>query len=258
MSAPVTHAFATPGVVSLRATLAAPDIEIEAWDRPETEVELVPLRDDTATAEAIAAMRVEHRVLGDERHEVTVAQRRRGTVFGFGRDGHFHLRVRLPEGAFVEVASASSDIRCRGVLGSLEVKGASSDVAVDVVRGAVTVDTASGDVAIGRCGALTAKLVSGDLTVREAQGPLVVSTVSGDVEVRSYDGHGVRIRSVSGDVALDIVPGRRVHLDVSSVTGDTESTLDPAEGASTDAGLIAIHVRTVSGDARIGRAGAPV
>ena len=170
MSAPLTHAFETPGAVTLRATLSSPDVEIETWDGPTTEIDLVPLRDDAATAEAIEAVRVEHRVLGDGRHEVSVVQRKRsGIVFGFSRDSRFTVRARVPEGAHVEVAAASSGVRCRGVLGGLEVKTASGDVSADVVRGRVAVDSASGDVTIGSSGALAAKLVSGDLVVRVSQ-----------------------------------------------------------------------------------------
>jgi DUF4097 and DUF4098 domain-containing protein YvlB len=79
--------------------------------------------------------------------------------------------------------------------------------------------------------------------------------VSGDVEVRSFDGESVRIRSVSGDVMLDVVPGHRVHFDVSSVSGDTSTSLDPADGAGGAGGVMEVHIRTVSGDVRIGRAG---
>jgi hypothetical protein len=253
----VTHAFDTPGAVTIRATLTAPDVEVESWDRPRTEIDLVPLRDDATTAEAIEAVRVDHRVLGDGRHEVAVAQRKRGIVVGFSRDPQFVVRLRIPEGAHVEVGAASSDVRCRGVLGGLEVKTASGDVAADVVQGRVVVDSASGDVSVGACVGLAAKLVSGDLVVREARGPLEVTSVSGDIEIRSFDGEVVRIRSVSGDVALDVVPGRRVHFDVSSVSGDTSTSLSAADGAGAAGEVMEIHVRTVSGDVRIGRAGVP-
>ena len=66
------------------------------------------------------------------------------------------------------------------------------------------------------------------------------------------------MRYVNGGVPVDGGPGRRVNYAVSSVTGATRSTLDPVEGAGPDGGVMAIHVRTVSGDVRIGRAGLPV
>lgn len=254
MSAPVVHTFATPGTVQVRARLSSPDVEVETWAAEATEIELVPRRASSSTVEAIEATRIEHRVLADGRHEVVVEQPRRGLVLGFSRDPDFVVRVRCPRGAAIEVGAASSDIRCRGDLAELIVRTASGDVVAQGVRGRAMVETASGDVELGTCGELEAKLVSGDLAVGEARGRLAVTTVSGDVRVRAFSGAEVRIQAVSGDVALDVVPGRRVFLDVSSVSGTTASSLDPAEGPATEAETIGIRVRTVSGDVHVGRA----
>jgi hypothetical protein len=255
VSGPIVRRFVTPGSVHVRAHLSSPDVEVETWAAEETEVELVARHGASSASEAMGATRVEHRVLADGRHEVVVEQPRRH-VFGFARDPDFVVRVRCPHGTAVEVGAASSDVRCRGDLGGLIAKTASGNVVAEGVRGRTVVEAASGDVELGTCGELEAKLVSGDLTVGEARGRLTVTTVSGDVRVRAFSGAEARIQAVSGDLALDVVPGRRVFFDVSSVSGTTASTLDPVEGQrlAAEAATIEIRARTVSGDVHVGRA----
>jgi DUF4097 and DUF4098 domain-containing protein YvlB len=261
--------FETPGNVRVRVAIGSGDVRIDVGSEPRTEVELVALRDDDATHAAITEAVVEARERGD-RTEVVVELPRKGGWSFLGRGPSIGVRVRCPEGAEVEVASASADVTTTGRLGDAEVKTASGDVAVDVVAGLrvstasgdvtareVTgegnVKTASGDVSVRLShDSLSLNLASGDAVVGEAKGPLSIATVSGDQEVGSVETGQIKLQSVSGDVRVGVRPGLKVWIDATSVSGSMISEL--AMGGDTvgegDA-QVELRARTVSGDVRV-------
>jgi DUF4097 and DUF4098 domain-containing protein YvlB len=268
----VVTVFETTGHVALRLTLAAGEVRVETADDPTVEVELVPLRDNDATRQAIAEARVE---MTDRRggHEVVV-QIPRKSGFLIGRDVKVGVRVRCPRGSDLDLRAGSADLEAKGTLGavgvktasgdvsledvgSLEVDSASGDLRVRDIDGSCDLRTASGDASVRRCGGLlSTKLVSGDLTVAEAAAGFAVTTVSGDVRVDAAGGGGMRVQAVSGDVHLAVKPGERLYIDASSVSGTMSSELGLADAPPTDSvtPVLELRVRTVSGDVEIVRA----
>ena len=63
--------FETPGPVALRLTLAGGEVNVETSDDRTVEIELVPLRDNDITRQAIAEARVEMTDRGGG-HEIVV------------------------------------------------------------------------------------------------------------------------------------------------------------------------------------------
>jgi hypothetical protein len=239
-----------------------------------------------ATIDAVTGLATTEVVLDgpeDALREATIAQRgdtvvivlrdRKG-IFS-PRDRGVALRIRCPEGARVSARTKSMDVTATGLLAEVDDATASGDVAVDRVEGAVSLksasgdlrleqaggeasfNTASGDVAIGRAGAsLRANLVSGDVRVRDAAGDVSVNGVSGDVELECVTKGSVRVQSVSGDVEVGIRRGSRVHVDASTLSGDTRSELDLEDDSagSGEGPLVELRVKTVSGDVAVVRA----
>ncbi len=266
--------FETPGEVRLRVELEGGDVSVETWDEARVEVELVPLRDNDVTRQAIAEARVEMVPRGGV-HEVVVSLKRRGGL-SFGRGPKIAVQVRCPTGSGLDLRASSADLRARGTLGAVEVKTASGDVSLEAlerlrvdtasgdihvedVQGTVEIRTASGDATLRSSGGpLSANLVSGDLEVGDAAAGVDVKTVSGDVEIRAVGGGGIRVQSVSGDVRLAVKPGQRLYVDASSVSGTMTSELG-LEDTPAPTGEGAVHdlrVRTISGDLHIGRVAA--
>jgi hypothetical protein len=267
-------AFETTGHVALRVTLGGGEVTVETGDEHRVEVELVPLRDNEATRQAIAEARIEMTDRGGGHLVVVHIEKRSG--FLTGRGPKVGVRVRCPHGTDIDLRASSADLDATGTLGAVEIKTASGDVCVedaasldmntasgDVrirdVDGALSFRTASGDASVRRCGgALSANLVSGDLTIGEAAAGLTVTTVSGDVRVEAAGGGAMSVQSVSGDVHLAIKPGERLRIDASSVSGTMSSELDLNDAPPTDSSgpIVELRVRTVSGDLQIARAGA--
>ena len=70
----------------------------------------------------------------------------------------------------------------------------------------------------------------------------------------------VSARSASGDVRIGIARGTRVWVDAASVSGKLESELglEDQQSPETESSVVPLHVKTVSGDVSLVRAGAPL
>jgi DUF4097 and DUF4098 domain-containing protein YvlB len=264
--------FETPGAVLVSVECASGDVVVDTHDAPSTEVNVRALRDDAATREAVENTRVELLERGDG-YEVAIAVPKRSGSF-LGRDPKIRIEVRAPHGSDLSFSTASADVSGRGRLGSVRGKTASGDVTVsDVaevkvesasgdlrvadVSGSASLKTASGDIKAGRVGGLLdATAVSGDVRVDSAESGGSASAVSGDIDLTAVSEGEVNVRTVSGDVTVGVREGARVHVDVTTVTGDLKSDvpLDEVPGEGASGPLVDVRGRTVSGDLRIRRA----
>lgn len=268
------HVFDTPGSVSLQIELPSGRVVVTTVDEPTTSVELVSL--GRRGHDALEEVSVLHDDRGD-RHVVTVEHqpRFRWGPLQISWDDALEVRVACPPGTDLELRAASASMRADGELGDVTVKTASGDVYLDTVRGSLGVKTASGDVSVveARSGGtvttvsgdvhlerfsrpLGVRSVSGEVTVGTVSAPLTVSTTSGDVHVERVAGGEVEARSISGAVRLGVARGTRVWIDATSVSGTLESQLgleDRPSGAS-EADVVPLRAKTVSGDVSIVRA----
>ena len=79
--------FETPGHVALRISLSGGEVGVETTDAPRVEVELVALRDNDVTRQAIADARVEMIERGGGHEVVVDLKRRSGFLVGRGPEG---------------------------------------------------------------------------------------------------------------------------------------------------------------------------
>ena len=234
-------------------------------DASEVTVEVEPL--DSAAEGQLDRVEVS---ASESRIRVSAPERR------LWRSPSFAVRIVAPAGidARVETASASADLRGRlgrvrlttasgdasvEACASLKVRTASGDTRADSVDGRATVGAASGDVRIGRVGTgVDVRTASGDVSVDESTGDVAVGTASGDVSIGTVHSGAVKVRTASGDVEIGVVPGQRVWLELSSVSGRMDSQLageDPEDMAGADEpAAVTLSLKSMSGDLRIRRA----
>jgi hypothetical protein len=258
-----THRFPVgDGQPAVEIRNALGSVTVDAVDgTAEYVVEIDPL--DSAGRQALDAVEVS---AVNSRLRVVAPERR------LLRGGSFAVRVTAPAGTAVRVACVTADAELRGELGKVELTSASGDCAVDhcadlqlrsasgdarvgTATGRAVVGTASGDLRIESAAhGLQVRTASGDVDVRAASGDVSVTTGTGDVEIGRITGGTVGVKTVSGDVSLGVVPGLRVWLDLSTLSGRMESSLDegidPGEGPA----QLTLSIRTVSGDQRVVRA----
>ncbi|HVD12596.1 MAG TPA: DUF4097 family beta strand repeat-containing protein [Gaiellaceae bacterium] len=286
-----TETFQTPGKVRLDIRLGAGEVRLETADVQETTVVLEPLRDNDASAAAVANGRVELRDRGDG-HEVVIDVRDRGKGLGLFRGAEVLVSVRCPDGADVESKTGSADVTGGGRFGSVEVESGSGDVEFGEIAGEARVSAASGDVqlaTVGRDarintasgdvqirsvgadakvnsasgdviirevgGELSVNTASGDVLVREAGSSVSVNTASGDQEIGSVAKGSVTLKSASGDLKVGIREGTNLWVDARSRSGEVRSELPvsdlPPEG---DAPVVELRANTMSGDITVARA----
>jgi DUF4097 and DUF4098 domain-containing protein YvlB len=114
--------------------------------------------------------------------------------------------------------------------------------------------SASGNITLAEAaGPIDAKTMSGDVTVERAAGDSVkASSMSGDVFLGGLSQGAVDANTMSGDVVMDVVPGVRVWMDLSTMSGRAESELDQGDETKGDAQL-QLRASTKSGDVRVRR-----
>ena len=258
--------FEVEGPVRVSVENAAGEVRVDGGAR-QAEVEVRARRNDDASREAAANTRVELR----DGELVVEVPRRDG--WRFGREPEVLVELKVPDDSALSFTTASADVRTSGRLAevrgrtasgdvrvadaaSVRIETASGDLDVAEVRGEAGLKAASGDIALGHAaGPVDAAVVSGDLRVGSVDAGASLQAVSGDIELRAVATGEVEVRTVSGDVTVGVRQGSRVHVDVSTVSGDLKSdvALDSAPETG-DGPLVDLRGRTVSGDLRVRRA----
>ncbi|MGH2843560.1 MAG: DUF4097 family beta strand repeat-containing protein [Solirubrobacteraceae bacterium] len=242
------HRFETPRPVRLEIKIAAGDISIASVDGRESTVTL------EGSSRAAGDTRVE--LMGDR---LVIEERRKGFMSLLSGVGdHLSVRVAVPEGSRVDVATGASDTRLDGSFASLSVASASGIIRHNGhLEGNASVKTANGDVRLEHVGGdLDVKTVSGHVVAEEVEGSVSVKSVSADLYVGSVSQGKVDVHSVSGDVTLGIAEGTCIDVDAGSASGELSSEIplsaDGPEGLGDR--TVVIRVNTVSGDVLVRRA----
>ena len=180
------------------------------------------------------------------------------------------ITAEIPDGADLEVATASADVVIRQRLGRFDVatasgeirfgdaerlqaKSASGDIRGAKVTGESRAVTASGDIRISEVGERASlSTASGDIQIKSSTGRLTTNTVSGDIRVDEVTGPEIQAKSMSGRVRLGIPKGTRLDLDANTYSGKVKlPSPDPSPGPPERE--MTVKVRLVSGDLRIAR-----
>ncbi len=112
------------------------------------------------------------------------------------------LSISVPVEARATVSSVSAAAVVSGLHNRVKVNSVSGTITVSDVRGGIDLNTVSGG-------------VEGDALT----GPTSINTVSGPVTLQASDLPEVKVNTVSGDIALDLVSGRS-RIKSNSVSGD--------------------------------------
>ena len=267
--------YQTPHPVRLRLKLEAGRIDVISWDEPRSQVEVTPLGADQASIEAAENVQQELRGSGDSQ-ELSVESPSGRSLFGLRRGPELRFAISVPHGSSIDATTVSADVAGRGRFGTAKVNTTSGDVSLGAVAGDANVKTVSGDLDVERVdgkaslnsvsgdlelgpvtGEISANTVSGDLHVTSAGSSVNARGVSGDITIESMRRGEARLQSVSGDITLGVAVGARVWMDVSSMSGNTQSDLEPDDTGAGDDVDLRIKANSASGDIRLQRA-APV
>ncbi len=248
------HQFETPGPVRLQVRNEAGEVRIETQAAARTDVEVRALTGGSQQQADLT--RVEcHEESGGYRVIVEVPSPRHSFLLdSYGVE----VRIRVPEGAFLEITSASADVAADGQYGGGSIRTSSGDVQWGRATGDVDIATASGDTTVQEAlAALQVRSASGDILVGRACGELRLAAESGDITVRTAEG-SARLRGSSSGVEVGTAAG---SLDVQTSSGDVtvqEAYADCSLSTrSGDVDLLTalagkVTIETMSGDVQVG------
>jgi len=185
-----TATLEVKGPVTFQVRAQAGEVEVVATDRKQVSVTL-----SDAPREDIALFAFGDRVEPSFHGRRTL---RRGK-----------LRVELPRGSRLDIASLSGDVTAEKI-------------------GDVRIRTMSGDVKLSGVAKADVQTISGDTSIEEAAGPVRLHTVSGRALVStSGAAPQVEFQSASGSLDWTGVCGKDCHLSAETVSGDVRLSVDP-------------------------------
>jgi hypothetical protein len=173
------------------------------------------------------------------------------------------VTVTVPADCPTQLGVVNASALVSGISASISAKSVSGDITLDGVTGNVDAKTVSGDVeARGVDGEVAFNSVSGGLTLAGgAISKLAAKTVSGQVtaDIELRDGGGLKVSTVSGDVAVRVPASASARVDLKSASGRVRSSFDgmmspaPARGptvmnATIGSGSANLSVTSMTGD----------
>jgi hypothetical protein len=182
------------------------------------------------------------------------------------------VTITVPRGCPTQVSVVNASVIVSGIAANVSAKSVSGDITLDGVTGSVDAKTVSGDLeARGLDGEIAFSSVSGDLTLADGTvRSLAARTVSGQVtaDVDVPDGGGLKVATVSGDVAVRLPREASARVDLKSTSGRLRSSFDgvtPAPGpgpatmtATLGSGSANLSLTSLTGDvALLARTGPP-
>ena len=184
------------------------------------------------------------------------------------------VTVTVPAGCPTQVGVVNASAIVSGISASISAKSASGDITLDGVTGNVDAKTVSGDLeARGIDGEVAFNSISGGLTLAGGVvSRLAATTVSGQVtaDIDLRDGAGLKVTTVSGDVAVRVPASASARVNLKSRSGRVRSGFDgmsPAPGtrgpavlsATIGSGSADLTVSSMTGDVTLlARAQSPV
>jgi DUF4097 and DUF4098 domain-containing protein YvlB len=238
--------FDTPRPIRLEVKLPIADLEISTVDDARSTVTVM------GSERMLEGTKIE---LDGDLLKVEMARKLFGGFSHHFKGEDFKVRVRVPHGSRVEVATASGDADLNGTFDRLDIKSASGNIRVaGEVSNDSKVNTVSGDIRLPHiAGDLRANSVSGDVRADSVDGSVSAKSVSGNVRVDSVKEGRVDVQSVSGDVEVGIAPGSNVDVDAASASGrlTSEVPLSSERGEGAPGPTVVVRGKTVSGDVRL-------
>jgi len=172
------------------------------------------------------------------------------------------VTVTVPAGCPTQVGVVNASAIVSGISASISAKSFSGDITLDGVTGNVDANTVSGDLeARGIDGEVAFNSVSGGLTLAGGVvSRLAAKTVNGQVtaDIDLGDGAGLKVTTVSGDVAVRIPASASARVNLKSTSGRVRSGFDgmgtrPGRGptvlsATIGSGSADLTVSSMTGD----------
>jgi hypothetical protein len=278
--------FDTPEPISVSFELGVGDVRIEATDRADTTVEVVP-SDPSKEGDVRAAE--ETRVEYSNGHLLVKGPSGWRQWAPWGGNESIAVSVGLPAGSQVRAEGGVVSVRCGGPVGEFRCKVAVGDIQLDEAGpvdlktgiGEITVEravgkaeivTGSGGVRIGSVegtaavknsngqtwigevtGQARMSAANGNISVDVAHAGIVVKTAKGDVRIGEVERGAAVAQSAFGDLEVGVRDGVAAWLDLHTKFGDVRNELEAAESPGPTEDTVEVRANTAFGDITVHR-----
>ncbi len=279
--------FETPNPITVDVELGVGDIRIDASERTDTVVEVLP-SDPDKPGDVTAAEQTRVDLAGDR----LVIRGPRGWRQWTPRGGResIDVLISVPAGSAIQGDTGVAALRCTGELGAFRFKTGVGDIDVDHAR-SVAIRTGAGNVSVGHAagdlaastgaGVVRIAAVDGSAVIKNSNRETWVGDVHGDLRVNAADGNisvdragaTVTLKTANGDIRLgEVAPGAVVAqtgfgkidvgiregvaawLDLNTGFGRVENDLTDAQRPAAGEETVEVRARTSYGDISIRRA----
>ena len=135
------------------------------------------------------------------------------------------LRISVPQGNSIDVATVSADIDVTAVQGEQKLEAVSGDIDTEAFEADVRAGTVSGDVSVKGSGKDTetrGTTVSGDVTFYALAGEVSAESVSGDVNIDEGSFDRAQFNTVNGDIEFVATLRKGGRLSAETVNGSVD------------------------------------
>jgi hypothetical protein len=243
--------FDTPEPISLELELSVADVRVDASDRSDTVVEVLPSdaskRDDVGAAERTLVEYIPGRVLVK-----TPKNWRAYSPFGYG--GGVEVHVQVPAGSRVVAKSAMGSIRTAGPLGDSRMRTGMGDIQVEHAA-AARLNTGMGDIELGHVTrAAELNTGTGEIRVGVISGTAKIKNANGDIRVAQAVRGSVEARTGYGQIEVGVPHGTAAWLDLSTGWGEVRNGLDRSGPPEPGEQSVEVRAKSGYGDITITRA----
>ena len=279
--------FQTASPITVDVDVGAGDISIEASERTDTVVEVLP--SDPAKPGDVSAAEQTRVDLSGDRLVIRGPRGWRSWMPRGGRDS-IDVRISLPAGSEIRGDAGVAALRCTGALGEFRFKTGAGDLDVEQA-GSVHIRTGAGDVSVGHAagdlnastgtgvirvdavdgsavikssnretwvgsvgGELRIKAANGSISVDQARATVTVKTASGDIHLGEVTAGAVVAETAAGKIDVGIRPGVAAWLDLGTGFGRVNNELADSERPDPGEETVEVRARTSYGDISIRRA----
>lgn len=137
-----------------------------------------------------------------------------------------HLKIKVPQGSSLEIATVSADIDTQGVHGEQELQAISGEIDTEIFGENIQIEAVSGDIHVkgnGKDSESEIETVSGDITAIGLAGEIAAGSVSGAVTVRDGSFDRMEFESVNGNIDVHVALREGGRLDIETVNGDVRT-----------------------------------
>jgi DUF4097 and DUF4098 domain-containing protein YvlB len=186
----------------------AGSVTVEGWSRDEVQVK------------GTLGPNVEELIFERDGDRVTIKVKvpKRG-----GRGIDSDLRISIPRGSSIDIATVSADIDVNDVLGEQELEAVSGDINTEAFESDLRAGTVSGDVYVkgdGKDTETRGNTVSGDVTLKNMAGQVAAESVSGDVIIDGGSFDRAEFSTVNGDIGFEAELRKDGRLSAETVNGE--------------------------------------